>query len=164
MYFLQPIYAYAPDIDWDSMTTSRSTYPSQLNRYFINIIQELSLEQIVNFPTRLDNILDIILTTNSSLIDKCKPLPGFSDHNIVLVYNENPSNETKSPQRKIYMWKSAKLEDLRNNINNKLSTFMNVQNQSVDDMWNSFKTILLTTIEESVPSKLFTTNSPVDNY
>jgi hypothetical protein len=43
------------------------------------------MEQIVDFPTRLDNTLDLVFTTHRSLVNKCKPLPGISDHDIVLV-------------------------------------------------------------------------------
>jgi hypothetical protein len=48
---------------------------------------DLSLEQLVSFPTRGEKTLDLVFTTHPSLVDKCKPLPsvGKSDHDIVLV-------------------------------------------------------------------------------
>jgi hypothetical protein len=60
-------------------------YPKNMNKFFIDTIQEISMEQIVDFPTRLDNILDLVFTTHPSLANKCKPLPGIGDHDIVLI-------------------------------------------------------------------------------
>jgi hypothetical protein len=74
-----------PDIERKGMSVLGSMYPNRLNTFFIDIIQELALEQIVVFPTRQENILDLVLTTHPSLVNKCKPLPGLGDHDIVLI-------------------------------------------------------------------------------
>lgn len=60
-----------PDIEWKGMRVLGSMYPNRLNTFFIDIIQELALEQIVDFPTRQENILNLVLTTHSSLVNKC---------------------------------------------------------------------------------------------
>ena len=36
-------------------------------------------------PTRLDNVLDLILTSNPTLVFKVECLPGLSDPDIVLA-------------------------------------------------------------------------------
>ena len=41
--------------------------------------------QLVDFPTREQNILDVFLTNYPSYEYTCQPLPGISDHEIVLV-------------------------------------------------------------------------------
>jgi len=93
-----------PDINWNKMTIEGSTYPNHINKSFIDIpvVQDLCMEQIVDFPTRLDNTLDLVFTTHKSLVNKCKPLPGISDHDIVLVDTNIRINRIKQTKRKIY--------------------------------------------------------------
>ena len=62
-----------PDINWNKMTIEDSPYPNHINKSFIDIVQDLFMEQIVDFPTRLDNTLDLVFTTHRSLVNKCKP-------------------------------------------------------------------------------------------
>ena len=45
-----------------------------------------SLSQHSNQPTRGTNILDLVLTTNPSLINDIQVKEGISDHDIVIIY------------------------------------------------------------------------------
>ena len=65
-----------PDIDWEV----NYQYPKQLNERFIDLIDSCSMEQLVNFPTRKQNIIDLLITNRPSFISKCIPVPGFGDH------------------------------------------------------------------------------------
>ena len=56
-----------PDIDWKSMSVATSIYPTRLNKFLLDTILELDLEQVVNFPTRQDIILDLVLTSHPVL-------------------------------------------------------------------------------------------------
>jgi protein gp37 len=38
-----------PDINWNKMTIEGSTYPNHINKSFVDIIQDLCMEQIVDF-------------------------------------------------------------------------------------------------------------------
>jgi hypothetical protein len=61
------------------------------------MINKLGIDQIVDFPTRKDNILDLFCTNQSSLINKVKSIPGNSDHNIILVGAScNPKRSIKT--------------------------------------------------------------------
>ena len=91
-----------PDINWNNMSVIGTTYPNNMNKFFIDTIQEISMEQIVDIPTRLDNILDLVLTTHPSLVNKCKPLPGIVDHDIVLIDTSIEVTRSKTPQN-IYL-------------------------------------------------------------
>jgi hypothetical protein len=52
-----------------------------------NLVYNHGLTQLVNEPTRVDNILDIILCSDTLYCDniKCLPPLGSSDHSIVLL-------------------------------------------------------------------------------
>ena len=67
------------------MSVIGTIYPNNMNKFFIDTIPEKSMEQTVDFPTRLDNILELVFTTHPSLVNECKPLPGIGDHDIVLI-------------------------------------------------------------------------------
>ena len=98
------------------MSVIGTAYPKNMNKFFIDTIQEISMEQIVDFPTRLDNILDLVFTTHPSLVNKCKPLPGIGDHDIVLIDTSIEVNRSKTPQHKIYIWKSANTDELSKDV------------------------------------------------
>jgi hypothetical protein len=143
-----------PDINWNNMTIEGSTYPNHINKSFIDIVQDLCMEQIVDFPTRLDNTLDLVFTTHKSLVYKCKPLPGISDHDIVLVDTNIRINRTKQTKRKIYLRKLTNMDELRTEVQIKLNDFMAVSFLTIDNMWIAFKDIILNVMEKHVPSKL----------
>jgi hypothetical protein len=110
-----------PDINWNKMTIEGSTYPNHIKKSFIDIVQDLCMEQIVDFPTRLDNNLDLVFTTHKSLVNKCKPLPGISDHDIVLVDTNIRINRTKQTKHKIYLCKSTNMDELHTEVQTKLN-------------------------------------------
>ena len=79
------------------MSVVGTIYPNNMNKFFIDTIEEISMEQIVDFSKRLDNILYLVFTTHPSLVNKCKPLPGIGDHDIVLIDTSIEVNRSKTP-------------------------------------------------------------------
>ena len=51
----------------------------------MDILDDYNLVQIVKEPTRHETVLDLILTSNPTLVFKVECLPGLSDHDIVLA-------------------------------------------------------------------------------
>ena len=74
-----------PDIDWETNSIVSHNYLIPINKSILDMIQDLGAEQMVDFPTRKDNILDIFVTNRPSLVNKCNPIPGLGDHDIVLI-------------------------------------------------------------------------------
>jgi len=74
-----------PNINWQTQPVSGYNYPIELCDMFIDFLANNGLTQMVNFTTRLTNILDLFITKMPSLILSCKPLPGISDHEIVFI-------------------------------------------------------------------------------
>ena len=52
---------------------------------FVEVLDDFNLVQIVTEPTRYYNVLDLIPTSNPTLVSKVNCIPGFSDHDIVSV-------------------------------------------------------------------------------
>ncbi|XP_072021548.1 uncharacterized protein [Amphiura filiformis] len=88
------------------------------------------LEQMVDFPTRGDNTLDIILTNRPSLTNTCASLPGLSDHDLVFMDANVRANRRKPVQRKILLWKKADLVDIRQRVSAVSEKFTSEHNTS----------------------------------
>ena len=98
-------------------------------------------------------------TNRPSLVCRCGPLPGFVDHEIVLVISEISAKRQKPVKRKIHPWKKADLDAVKNEI-----VVFNVQfharfstESSIEAMWGSVKSKLLEVMDSLVPSKIATT-------
>ena len=74
-----------PDINWSEQTISPNQYTVGTNQAYLDIASDNGLEQIVDFPTRNENTLDLIFTSHPSYKQRCKPIPaiGNSDHDSV---------------------------------------------------------------------------------
>jgi len=74
-----------PNINWQTQSISDYNYLIELCDMFIDFLANNGLTQMVDFTTRLTNMLDLLITNMPSLILSCKPLPGISDHEIVFI-------------------------------------------------------------------------------
>ena len=87
-----------PDWDWSTKQLKRPCqYPTLHNR-LIDIINDHRMEQVVEYPTREDNTLDLVITNTPNIIPRVELLPGIFDHDIVyfeykskVVLNNNRS-------------------------------------------------------------------------
>ncbi|CAG2222416.1 unnamed protein product [Mytilus edulis] len=56
-----------------------------LNEKLIEISNNKDMNQMVNEPTRGQNILDLLMTTNPGLVSNIEVHPGMSDHQVVIA-------------------------------------------------------------------------------
>ncbi|CAG2184827.1 unnamed protein product [Mytilus edulis] len=76
-----------PDICWKTNTIAGRQYSLKVNQPYLDLSYDLGIEQIVDFPTRQDNFLDLLFTSHPAFKLRCKQLPPLgdkSDHDIVL--------------------------------------------------------------------------------
>lgn len=145
-----------PDIKWNVPSITSSQYPTRVNQAFLDIIADNGLEQIVDFPTRKDNTLDLMLTSHPAFKQRCKPLPsiGNSDHDIVLLDIACKPIKPKPVRRKIYIWKKADIPKIKEDITTFEHTFKETAYENIDSMWEAFKTAIQNTIEKRIPTKM----------
>ena len=89
-----------PNIDWSKQQITNNRTASKHNK-LLEIINKFGLQNMLNNPTRIDsgNILDLILTSNPSIIVNTHTTPGMSDHEAVTFnINLNPVRNRKPPQ------------------------------------------------------------------
>ena len=146
------------NIDWQTSCINNNTYLVCLCDLFLNFLQEYGFTQIVKFPTRGNNTLDIFATNRPSLVGSCKPVPGISDHEAVMIYSSLKVDLQPIPKRRIYNWSRGDWTE----INEKAEYFCNffTTNYNIDtpinQLWNEFKNFC-SSILDIIPSK-FTTN------
>ena len=70
------------DIKWSSNSISGNSFRKDINETILEALANSGLEQVVDFPTRDNNLLDIFATNRPSLVKFCKPIPGVSDHDV----------------------------------------------------------------------------------
>ena len=91
----------------------------------IDCIQECGFSQVINFPTRRNNILDIFFTNRPSLIRKCHTLPGISDHEIIYLESSMKSmHVTKMSKHKILVWSRADITTIKSIAQNFNTCFL----------------------------------------
>ena len=83
-------------MDWPTKTVTSHT-KRRLHEDFIDLIDDYSLKQLVDTPTRQGNILDLVLTNASEHCNECTTIPGISDHEAVRVTSEHCNECTTIP-------------------------------------------------------------------
>ena len=145
-----------PDIDWENMSVNQNAQDKEIQKALMEVIVSHSITQIHELPTRGENLLDLILTSNPSLIKSSTNAPGISDHDIIITDCETkPYYQSKRP-RKGYTYHKANWEELQKELIN-LSANINEQYQNgatVEDLWNTYKNGLFKHMDKHIPSKL----------
>ncbi|XP_020606237.1 uncharacterized protein LOC110044991, partial [Orbicella faveolata] len=143
----------APDISWDTEYSSQSPASDRL----LEIIDDHDLSQLVKEPTRrvrnTQNILDLILSNNSNIIENISVVPGISDHDIVLFTVNTSCRRKKNVKRKIYIRKKADSSSVKEELTN-LSLHMDTRGfNSIDDKWSCFEDNIYRIMNSCIPSK-----------
>ena len=150
--------ANLPDINWSLNTVSGNNYKKEINVTFLQAVENSGLDQVVDFQTSDDNLLDIFLTNRPSLIQSCKSLPGISDHEIVYVESDVSVKYQRPIRRKIWLWSKADLPSMKEDMNSFSDEFIGKYSieADVDTMWTEFSSKCTQLMTDYIPSKLST--------
>jgi hypothetical protein len=130
--------------------------PVSLNNTFLELVQDNHLEQVVIFPTRHENMLDLFLANRPSLVNRCEPLPWLGDHGIVYIGADISAKLNKPVKMKIYIWKKANKDKLEYQASEMVKQFKGKLSldRAINEIWDFFKSSILTILQESVPAKM----------
>ena len=92
-----------PDICWQTHSITGHQYPKDLNQRYLDMMHNCGLSQMVDEPTREQNILDLFFTNRPALVLNCTVEPGISDHHIVVAENRLIAQRRKPLNRKIIL-------------------------------------------------------------
>ena len=131
------------------------------------MVADIGLEQLVDKQTRISNILDLFLTTHSTLVEKSTVLPGMSDHDgITYVTLSTKARKVKQQRRKIFMFKKANTTSMKEDLTKLSEDIVKKYHEdavnTTGSLWNDFKTGLTTSIDKHIPSKMITSRSSGD--
>jgi len=142
-----------PKINWCNMTCPGDA----VSRIFLKHVLESSYYQVVNFTTHVNNILDVVLTSDTSVVCNVHPdVPfGASDHNIVkfnLVMSTVPSFAIGSCDTYTsYEWKQADYGAIEQYLSYVDWGGLITVNPSAPSLWDAFISVLRCTIDLYVP-------------
>ena len=98
------------------------------------------LVQMVSKPTRGENILDLFLTSNYTLVNIVDVKPGISDHDLVLSEVFTKPVETRQPPRSAYLYRKADWGGFQTYMEKvKEDVLASATSKSVEELWISFK-------------------------
>lgn len=144
-------------IPWDKIYSDEGFSLSDTEgQNFIDILNQHGLVQLVNFPTRNDNILDLVITTTPGKYQDIKTADKFSDHDVVSACFSYRLPLTKQSKRKIYLYHKGDFDSMRHKTDlfAKDQYFNGHQNRrSVNENWSMIKRHILNVTETHIPSK-----------
>ena len=111
----------------------------------------------LSFPTRINNALDVFLTNRPTLVNKCEPIPGISDHDTAVFVDSNILPKRQRPiKRKIHKWGKTDKEGIKKVLASfsKAFTSKNTTQTLVDTLWSQFSTKCKSTMDHHIPCKM----------
>ena len=79
-----------------------------------NFVQEYGFSQVVDFPTRRHNTLDVFITNRPSLIHGCNPVSGISGYEAVLTESFVTITHQQPTKTKSFLWHRADMVEIIN--------------------------------------------------
>ena len=148
-----------PAIDWQNNTIISTRYNLSINSRLLDLLSDHGLSQIVDFPTRGQNILDIFLTNRPSMITSCTPIPGISDHEAILIHSNTSITLPHPTKRRIYQWNKLNIDTFLLHFNSFKDMFLQSfsSDTPVEQLWLTFKSSCQNCLDNIVPFKYSST-------
>jgi hypothetical protein len=142
-----------PDINWQLHSAV-----GKVGELFHKFAMSHGFIQFVNEPTRINNILDIVLINEPLCLSSLQVSEPFSnsDHNSVhfeICVPVETTTASITPSSTRYKWKQADFDMMSEYLNNYDWESIFMYNQDVDSQWNAFKSVLDTVIDLFVPKE-----------
>ena len=143
-----------PRIDWNNVCCP----DDKINKPVLNFVVESGLRQLINFPTRNDNLLDILLTDDDQLIRSVASYPpfGHSDHCVIqffisLMFDWQPNDVHDSDSVTRYNWMQADYDSMHIYLSCVDWLSMVCLNPCAQSLWSAFIKELRVAIDLFVP-------------
>jgi len=110
---------------------------------------------MVQYPTRKDNILDLMLVTSPDRCQEVDVVPGISDHDAISMTYQVKLNRNKKKPRKVYIFKSADMDSIKDDINQYRNEQLRADLEAGDtnDTWEKFKKALYDILNKHIPQR-----------
>jgi hypothetical protein len=124
---------------------------------FTDVLQESGQEsQLVNSPTRCQNVLDLLLTTNEYLIDNISVTHDDStclksDHKAITSDINLRRKINKPTKRLVYNYKNGDFDSLRASLKSLPLLELAESESDIDSAWTNWKDLFLATVDAHIP-------------
>ena len=109
---------------------------------------------MVKEPIRGENILDLFMTTNPTLVNLVSIIPGLSDHDIVSCVVDTKPKVSKQPPRTAHLYRNTNWESFSEYMKSFCHFFiLNFEDKTVEMVWQEFIEALEKGISRFVPTK-----------
>ena len=145
----------APGIDWNNLTILPDCPRKGMCRRLVDILGLGNLKQLVLQPTRLKSILDLFCTNKPGLIKEVSLIPGFSDHDGIVIVDTFIKAEINSkPRHRIPLWSKADWDQIKKIAASFRDSYLkSCSSKCVDENWAAF-TEHIKAIKDLVPTRL----------
>ncbi|KAK3088908.1 hypothetical protein FSP39_025302 [Pinctada imbricata] len=149
-----------PDISWNTLSLKSSSSDKEIQSMLINLTTQEGLTQVHDEATRGENLLDLIFTTNPSLVKTSSNIPGISVHAIIVTDVDAKPYYQKQNPRKAYQWSKANWEGVYTDLDNLTSEIESLDKQGtpINNLWNKFKNAIHSSLDKNIPAKMIKSN------
>ena len=139
----------------------RDAQDREVQQALLDLNTDFNLTQAYDQPTRENNLLDLIFTTNPSLIKSTTNAPGISGHDMVIVDSDTKPHYTKQRPRKCFIFKKANWDQLKTSICELSAEILRLYHRglSVHELWDKFKVDLQAAVDANIPSRIKTSKT-----
>ena len=140
----------------DRLSKSGSSLSQTEGQILIDIMNDHGLEQLVNFPTRERNTLDLILTSLPGQFADIHSPDKLSDHDIVSGTLKIAIPPIKKPRRKVYRYQKGDYESMRaETLKFAKERYFNgySDTRSVQENFNLITSFIQESADKHIPSK-----------
>ena len=145
------------DIIWPDRLKSGSPLSQSEGEILIEIMNDYGLEQLVHFPTRERNTLDLIITSlPGQFVDIHSP-DRLRDHDIVSGTLKVVIPPIKKPKRKVYRYQKGDYESMRKDtLKFAKERYLNGHSdtRSVQENLNLITSFIQDSADKRIPSKI----------
>lgn len=141
-----------PDINWNLLRSDKAGHK------FLKLVMDCYLEQHVHQPTRLNNTLDLVFTSEIQINDDIEVLAPVdnSDHN-VLLWSIQCCNQPRKEKTQL-CYNQTDYNSMREFVRERVSQ-IDSKTESTSSMWNSFNGVMQEAIDKFIPRKTITHHS-----
>ena len=151
-----------PKIDWNLMTSSSDSKST----LFLDMCLDNGLTQLVDEPTRLKNVLDLVLTNNEKCISELEVVEPFStsDHDsVAFVVQMGPcktvDRDVTNTNTRYKIWSMAKWDAFESYCQDINWHQLICVCANANELWSCFTAVLTEGIANFVPEKKIRSNN-----
>ena len=104
-------------IDWQNENIKHNSLHTAGYHQLLDITKNDHLAQLVLEPTRITETLDLFLTSNNTLVNQVRVIPGISDHEAVVIESSLRPNKKLGITPEVWQYRKEDNDNLKKELN-----------------------------------------------